>query len=178
MVLNHISTIRSEHDDFAIRFASAMNQVLLLMLTFVSDFQLRKFVNAHVGDVLIIFCLLRLLLSFVFWLCFWQILARLCHWTHQNLLILNFARRLRGTCMIWLLKDFNYWVDGLVMFGTNVHGSFHAHARMQFLQSLVRWLFLTMKRFYFSFLIFFCLTQNVLCGAFYIYVYNYGHYVR
>lgn len=35
LIINHIGAIRAEHDDFTIRFASSMNQVLFSLIVFI-----------------------------------------------------------------------------------------------------------------------------------------------
>lgn len=58
--------------------------------------------------------------------------------------------KLKETCMIWLLKAFSFLVDGLVRFGSNVLGNFHALVKNHLLQIPNRTLqrSSTMKRFF------------------------------
>ncbi|KAL4323779.1 hypothetical protein GQ457_11G006610 [Hibiscus cannabinus] len=51
--LNHIGTIRAEHDDFSIRFASAMNQLLLLKSTDGADVEWCKEVKGNTYDMVV-----------------------------------------------------------------------------------------------------------------------------
>ncbi|KAE8713278.1 Protein PIR [Hibiscus syriacus] len=53
LIVNHIGTIRAEHDDFAIRFASAMNQLLLLKSTDGADIECCKEVKGNMYDMVV-----------------------------------------------------------------------------------------------------------------------------
>ncbi|GMJ12210.1 PIROGI 121, KLUNKER, PIROGI [Hibiscus trionum] len=53
LIVNHIGTIRAEHDDFAIRFASAMNQLLLLKSTDGADVEWCKEVKGNSYDMVV-----------------------------------------------------------------------------------------------------------------------------
>ncbi|KAJ7973579.1 protein PIR [Quillaja saponaria] len=53
LTINHIGAIRAEHDDFTIRFASAMNQLLLLKSTDGSDVEWSKEVKGNVYDMIV-----------------------------------------------------------------------------------------------------------------------------
>ncbi|XVF57038.1 hypothetical protein PTKIN_Ptkin06aG0170800 [Pterospermum kingtungense] len=53
LIVNHIGAIRAEHDDFAIRFASAMNQVLLLKSTDGADIEWCKEVKGNMYDMVV-----------------------------------------------------------------------------------------------------------------------------
>ncbi|XP_039043565.1 protein PIR [Hibiscus syriacus] len=53
LIVNHIGTIRAEHDDFAIRFASAMNQLFLLKSTDGADVEWCKEVKGNMYDMVV-----------------------------------------------------------------------------------------------------------------------------
>lgn len=53
LIVNHIGGIRAEHDDFTIRFASAMNQLLLLKSTDNADIEWCKEVKGNMYDMVI-----------------------------------------------------------------------------------------------------------------------------
>nr|KYP71853.1 Protein PIR [Cajanus cajan] len=53
LIINHIGAIRAEHDDFVIRFASAMNQLLLLKSTDGSDVEWSKEVKGNMYDMIV-----------------------------------------------------------------------------------------------------------------------------
>ncbi|XP_022745567.1 protein PIR isoform X1 [Durio zibethinus] len=53
LIVNHIGAIRAEHDDFAIRFASSMNQLLLLKSTDGADIEWCKEVKGNMYDMVI-----------------------------------------------------------------------------------------------------------------------------
>ncbi|KAH9784221.1 protein PIR [Citrus sinensis] len=53
LIANHIGGIRAEHDDFTIRFASAMNQLLLLKSTDNADIEWCKEVKGNMYDMVI-----------------------------------------------------------------------------------------------------------------------------
>ncbi|RYR02559.1 hypothetical protein Ahy_B06g081353 isoform B [Arachis hypogaea] len=53
LIINHIGAIRAEHDDFTIRFASAMNQLLLLKSTDGSDVDWSKEVKGNMYDMIV-----------------------------------------------------------------------------------------------------------------------------
>ncbi|KAI5423938.1 hypothetical protein KIW84_030236 [Lathyrus oleraceus] len=53
LIVNHIGAIRAEHDDFTIRFASAMNQLLLLKSTDGSDVDWSKEVKGNMYDMVV-----------------------------------------------------------------------------------------------------------------------------
>ncbi|KAJ4721132.1 Protein PIR [Melia azedarach] len=53
LIVNHIGAIRAEHDDFTIRFASAMNQLLLLKSTDGTDIEWCKEVKGNMYDMVI-----------------------------------------------------------------------------------------------------------------------------
>ncbi|KAI9186420.1 hypothetical protein LWI28_017065 [Acer negundo] len=53
LILIHIGAIRAEHDDFTIRFASAMNQLLLLKSTDGADVEWGKEVKGNMYDMVI-----------------------------------------------------------------------------------------------------------------------------
>ncbi|KAH7571797.1 hypothetical protein JRO89_XS04G0144100 [Xanthoceras sorbifolium] len=53
LIVNHIGAIRAEHDDFTIRFASAMNQLLLLKSTDGADAEWCKEVKGNMYDMVI-----------------------------------------------------------------------------------------------------------------------------
>ncbi|MBA0843566.1 hypothetical protein Goarm_000743, partial [Gossypium armourianum] len=53
LIVNHIGAIRAEHDDFAIRFASAMNQLLLLKSTDGADVEWCKEVKGNMYDMVV-----------------------------------------------------------------------------------------------------------------------------
>ncbi|KAK8541925.1 hypothetical protein V6N13_137495 [Hibiscus sabdariffa] len=53
LIVNHIGTIRAEHDDFSIRFASAMNQLLLLKSTDGADVEWCKEVKGNTYDMVV-----------------------------------------------------------------------------------------------------------------------------
>ncbi|GAU13588.1 hypothetical protein TSUD_346920 [Trifolium subterraneum] len=53
LIVNHIGAIRAEHDDFTIRFASAMNQLLLLKSTDGSDVDWSKEVKGNMYDMIV-----------------------------------------------------------------------------------------------------------------------------
>ncbi|EPS72662.1 hypothetical protein M569_02094, partial [Genlisea aurea] len=53
LLINHISAIRAEHDDFTIRFASAMNQLALLRSLDSADMEWAKEVKGNVYDMVV-----------------------------------------------------------------------------------------------------------------------------
>ncbi|KAL5061211.1 hypothetical protein RYX36_032815 [Vicia faba] len=53
LIVNHIGAIRAEHDDFTIRFASGMNQLLLLKSTDGSDVDWSKEVKGNMYDMVV-----------------------------------------------------------------------------------------------------------------------------
>ncbi|KAF1892241.1 hypothetical protein Lal_00036602 [Lupinus albus] len=53
LIINHIGAIRAEHDDFTIRYASAMNQLLLLKSTDGSDVDWSKEVKGNMYDMVV-----------------------------------------------------------------------------------------------------------------------------
>ncbi|KAK7839487.1 protein pir, partial [Quercus suber] len=53
LIINHIGAIRAEHDDFTIRFASSMNQLLLLKSTDSADIEWSKEVKGSMYDVIV-----------------------------------------------------------------------------------------------------------------------------
>ncbi|XP_044482624.1 protein PIR [Mangifera indica] len=53
LIVNHIGAIRAEHDDFTIRFASAINQLLLLKSTDGADIEWSKEVKGNMYDMVI-----------------------------------------------------------------------------------------------------------------------------
>lgn len=53
LIINHIGSIRSEHDDFTIRFASAMNQLLLLKSLDNVDVEWCKEVKGNMYDMVV-----------------------------------------------------------------------------------------------------------------------------
>ncbi|XP_006854249.2 protein PIR [Amborella trichopoda] len=53
LIINHIGTIRLEHDDHAIRFASAMNQVILMKSTDGADSEWCKEVKGNLYDIIV-----------------------------------------------------------------------------------------------------------------------------
>ncbi|KAG0477890.1 hypothetical protein HPP92_012609 [Vanilla planifolia] len=53
LIVNHIGAIRAEHDDFSVRFAAAVNQVIILKSTDVSDNQWSKEVKGNIYDLVI-----------------------------------------------------------------------------------------------------------------------------
>ncbi|GMI84622.1 PIROGI 121, KLUNKER, PIROGI [Hibiscus trionum] len=53
LIVNHIGTIRAEHDDFAIRFASAINQLFLLKSTDGADVEWCKEVKGNTYDMVV-----------------------------------------------------------------------------------------------------------------------------
>ncbi|MBA0573596.1 hypothetical protein Golob_000864, partial [Gossypium lobatum] len=53
LIVNHIGAIRAEHDDFAIRFASTMNQLLLLKSTDGADVEWCKEVKGNMYDMVV-----------------------------------------------------------------------------------------------------------------------------
>ncbi|XWS42621.1 hypothetical protein CRYUN_Cryun16bG0029500 [Craigia yunnanensis] len=53
LIVNHIGAIRAEHDDFAIRFASSMNQLLLLKSTDGADIEWCKEVKGNMYDMVV-----------------------------------------------------------------------------------------------------------------------------
>ncbi|XP_037496161.1 protein PIR isoform X1 [Jatropha curcas] len=53
LIINHIGAIRAEHDDFAIRFASAMNQLLLLKSTDGADIEWCKETKGNMYDMVV-----------------------------------------------------------------------------------------------------------------------------
>ncbi|KAJ0015020.1 hypothetical protein Pint_20286 [Pistacia integerrima] len=53
LIVNHIGAIRAEHDDFTIRFASAINQLLLLKSTDGTDIEWSKEVKGNMYDMVI-----------------------------------------------------------------------------------------------------------------------------
>lgn len=52
-ILNHIGVIRSEHDDFALRFAAAMNQLLLSKSEPIIDAEWSKEVKGNMYDIVV-----------------------------------------------------------------------------------------------------------------------------
>ncbi|XP_057961158.1 protein PIR isoform X1 [Malania oleifera] len=53
LIVNHIGAIRAEHDDFIIRFASCMNQLLLLKSTDSADVEWCKEVKGNMYDMVV-----------------------------------------------------------------------------------------------------------------------------
>ncbi|GAA0138862.1 scaffold/adaptor protein [Lithospermum erythrorhizon] len=53
LVVNHIGTIRAEHDDFTVRFASALNQLLLTRSVEGADVEWVKEVKGNVYDMIV-----------------------------------------------------------------------------------------------------------------------------
>ncbi|XP_058000413.1 protein PIR isoform X3 [Hevea brasiliensis] len=53
LIVNHIGAIRAEHDDFAIRFASSLNQLLLLKSTDGADIEWCKEVKGNMYDMVV-----------------------------------------------------------------------------------------------------------------------------
>ncbi|KAK6243411.1 hypothetical protein QUC31_009820 [Theobroma cacao] len=53
LIVNHIGAIRAEHDDFAIRFASSINQLLLLKSTDGADVEWCKEVKGNMYDMVV-----------------------------------------------------------------------------------------------------------------------------
>ncbi|KAM0992423.1 hypothetical protein ACFX2C_010662 [Malus domestica] len=53
LIINHIGSIRAEHDDFAIRFSSSMNQLLLLKATDNPDIDWCKEVKGNIYDMVV-----------------------------------------------------------------------------------------------------------------------------
>ncbi|KAH7690906.1 cytoplasmic FMR1 interacting protein [Dioscorea alata] len=53
LVINHIGAIRAEHDEFAIRFASAMNQIVILKSTEGADGEWSRDVKGNMYDVVV-----------------------------------------------------------------------------------------------------------------------------
>ncbi|KAG9149175.1 hypothetical protein Leryth_003177 [Lithospermum erythrorhizon] len=53
LVVNHIGTIRAEHDDFTVRFASALNQLLLTRSVEGADVEWVKEVKGNVYDMVV-----------------------------------------------------------------------------------------------------------------------------
>ncbi|XP_055960933.1 protein PIR isoform X2 [Mercurialis annua] len=53
LIINHIGAIRAEHDDFAIRFASTLNQLLLLKSTDGADSEWCKEVKGNMYDMVV-----------------------------------------------------------------------------------------------------------------------------
>ncbi|XP_021898211.1 protein PIR isoform X1 [Carica papaya] len=53
LIINHIVAIRAEHDDFTIRFASAMNQLLLLKSTDGADVEWSREVKGNMYDMVV-----------------------------------------------------------------------------------------------------------------------------
>ncbi|XP_048136485.1 protein PIR isoform X3 [Rhodamnia argentea] len=53
LIVNHIGAIRAEHDDFSIRFASSVNQLLLLKSTESADAEFCKEVKGNVYDMVV-----------------------------------------------------------------------------------------------------------------------------
>lgn len=53
LVVNHIGAIRAEHDDFTIRFASSMNQLLLLKSTENPDIEWCKDIKGNMYDMVV-----------------------------------------------------------------------------------------------------------------------------
>lgn len=53
LIVNHIGAIRAEHDDFTIRFASCMNQLVLLKSTDGADIEWCKEVKGNMYDVVV-----------------------------------------------------------------------------------------------------------------------------
>lgn len=53
LIVNHIGAIRAEHDDFSIRFASSVNQLLLLKSTESADAEWCKEVKGNVYDMVV-----------------------------------------------------------------------------------------------------------------------------
>ncbi|KAK8965771.1 Protein PIR [Platanthera guangdongensis] len=53
LIVNHIGAIRVEHDDFSIRFAAAINQVMMLKSTEASDSEWSREVKGNMYDIVI-----------------------------------------------------------------------------------------------------------------------------
>ncbi|KAL2538706.1 Protein PIR [Forsythia ovata] len=52
-IINHIGSVRAEHDDFSIRFASAMNQLMLLRSIEGADLEWAKEVKGNIYDMVV-----------------------------------------------------------------------------------------------------------------------------
>ncbi|XVE62686.1 hypothetical protein DITRI_Ditri06bG0139500 [Diplodiscus trichospermus] len=73
LIVNHIGAIRAEHDDFVIRFASSMNQLLLLKSTDAADIEWCKEVKGNMYDMVVEgFQLLSRLTARVWEQCAWK----------------------------------------------------------------------------------------------------------
>ncbi|OMO50212.1 Cytoplasmic FMR1-interacting [Corchorus olitorius] len=53
LIVNHMGTIRAEHDDFAIRFAASVNQLLLLKSTDGADIEWCKEIKGNMYDMVV-----------------------------------------------------------------------------------------------------------------------------
>ncbi|CAN6460531.1 unnamed protein product [Victoria cruziana] len=53
LIVNHIGAIRVEHDDFAVRFASALNQIVLLKQSDASDSEWCREVKGNMYDIVV-----------------------------------------------------------------------------------------------------------------------------
>ncbi|XP_074559467.1 protein PIR [Curcuma longa] len=53
LIVNHIGTIRAEHDDFSIRFASALNQIVVLQSTGTTDSDWSREVKGNMYDLVV-----------------------------------------------------------------------------------------------------------------------------
>ncbi|KAK9146311.1 hypothetical protein Sjap_006214 [Stephania japonica] len=53
LIVNHIGAIRAEHDDFVLRFASSMNQIILLKSTDSTDVDWSKEVKGNMYDMIV-----------------------------------------------------------------------------------------------------------------------------
>ncbi|XP_072962796.1 protein PIR isoform X2 [Typha angustifolia] len=53
LIVNHIGTIRAEHDDFSIRFASSMNQIVILKSTDGADDEWSREVKGNMYDMVV-----------------------------------------------------------------------------------------------------------------------------
>lgn len=53
LIVNNIGTIRAEHDDFSIRFASAMNQIVILKSTNSADNEWSREVKGNIYDMVV-----------------------------------------------------------------------------------------------------------------------------
>ncbi|XP_026433653.1 protein PIR-like isoform X1 [Papaver somniferum] len=53
LIINHIGAVRSEHDDFVIRFGSSMNQIVLLKSNDGADVELCKEVKGNMYDMVV-----------------------------------------------------------------------------------------------------------------------------
>ncbi|URD95893.1 Cytoplasmic Fragile-X interacting family [Musa troglodytarum] len=56
LIVNHIGTIRAEHDDFSIRFVSALNQIVILKSTDGADTEWSREVKGNMYDLVVEGC--------------------------------------------------------------------------------------------------------------------------